>query len=72
MVEPIYDNKDATKFAIQEAALAATKLPVKPTRSADDTMEVETADQNFSSLSGKSSRRRLRLPRRSFMLSQSD
>ena len=56
MVEPINDKKDAAKLAIQEAALAAPKLPVKPTRADDDAsvsiaaMEVETAaDDNQSS-----------------------
>ncbi|KAL6541712.1 hypothetical protein OROGR_011198 [Orobanche gracilis] len=35
LVEPIYEKKDASKLAAQEAALAAPKLPVKPIRSAD-------------------------------------
>ena len=30
MVEPIYDKKDAAKLAAQQAALAAPKLPVRP------------------------------------------
>ncbi|KAL6580614.1 hypothetical protein OROMI_008638 [Orobanche minor] len=34
LVEPIYEKKDASKLAAQEAALAAPKLPVKPIRSA--------------------------------------
>ncbi|KAL2900691.1 Chemotaxis response regulator protein-glutamate methylesterase [Bienertia sinuspersici] len=29
IVEPIYEKKDAAKFAAQEAALAAPKLPVR-------------------------------------------
>lgn len=36
LVEPIYDKKEAAKLAAQEAALAAPKLPVKPTPSAAD------------------------------------
>ncbi|KDP43127.1 hypothetical protein JCGZ_26660 [Jatropha curcas] len=30
LVEPFYDKKDEAKLAAQEAALAAPKLPVKP------------------------------------------
>ncbi|KAI3458349.1 hypothetical protein Pfo_015012 [Paulownia fortunei] len=33
LVEPIYEKKDVAKLAAQEAALAAPKLPVKPTPS---------------------------------------
>lgn len=60
MVEPIYEKKDAAKLAVQEAALAAPKLPVKPIHSAAadadasasaslTAMEVEMADGNQSS-----------------------
>ncbi|KAL2467461.1 Uncharacterized protein Adt_43312 [Abeliophyllum distichum] len=31
LVQPIYDQKEAAKLAVQEAALAAPKLPSKPT-----------------------------------------
>ncbi|XP_057971500.1 uncharacterized protein LOC131160151 [Malania oleifera] len=31
IVEPFYEKKDAAKLAAQEAALAAPKLPVRPT-----------------------------------------
>ncbi|KAG8390233.1 hypothetical protein BUALT_Bualt01G0062500 [Buddleja alternifolia] len=60
LVQPMYDVKDAAKFAAQEAALAAPKLPVKSSAASDDTsaaassfvdnsgMDVEMADGNGS------------------------
>ncbi|XP_011076427.1 uncharacterized protein LOC105160648 [Sesamum indicum] len=61
LVEPIYEKKEAAKLAAQEAALAASKLPVKSAPSAamdfvaaattsanDDGMDVEMADGNQS------------------------
>lgn len=36
LAEPIYDKKELAKLAATEAALAAPKLPVKPTPSAAD------------------------------------
>ncbi|XP_073127123.1 uncharacterized protein [Henckelia pumila] len=35
LVEPFYDKKEAAKFAAQEAALAAPKLPVKASPAAE-------------------------------------
>ncbi|KAH6767077.1 hypothetical protein C2S52_018060 [Perilla frutescens var. hirtella] len=53
LVEPIYDKKEAAKLAVQEAALAAPKLPVKPSASAADAsaaaMDLEMDDGNQSS-----------------------
>ncbi|KAJ9183369.1 hypothetical protein P3X46_007233 [Hevea brasiliensis] len=51
LVEPFYDKKDAAKLAAQEAALAAPKLPVKPspfasTSSAMDTTTTATTVSN--------------------------
>ncbi|XP_062161794.1 uncharacterized protein LOC133868799 isoform X1 [Alnus glutinosa] len=52
IVEPFYDNKDAAKLAAQEAALAAPKLPARPSSTSTDTttttnaMDVEMADEN--------------------------
>ncbi|XP_041992859.1 uncharacterized protein LOC121743598 [Salvia splendens] len=77
MVEPIYDKKDAAKLAIQEAALAAPKLPVKPTRADDDAsasfaaMEVETpADDNQSSKFlkpiGKKLKKKIKIAKKKF------
>lgn len=45
MVDPFYDKKDAAKLAAQEAALAAPKLPVRPSpiTSNTSTMDVATA-----------------------------
>lgn len=43
MVQPIYDKKDAAKQAALEAALAAPKLPVKPS-SSSAAMETENND----------------------------
>lgn len=40
IVEPFYDKKDGAKLAAQEAALAAPKLPVKPSPGTTSTMEV--------------------------------
>ncbi|XP_059438939.1 uncharacterized protein LOC132171968 [Corylus avellana] len=54
MVEPYYDNKDVAKLAAQEAALAAPKLPARPTSTNTDitttsnAMDVEIADGNQS------------------------
>ncbi|KAH9747086.1 hypothetical protein WN944_011756 [Citrus x changshan-huyou] len=57
IVEPFYEKKDEAKFAAQEAALAAPKLPVRSpktnsmeiatptaTSTADNNMDVEMAD----------------------------
>ncbi|KAL1544309.1 hypothetical protein AAHA92_21178 [Salvia divinorum] len=78
MVEPIYDKKDATKLAVQEAALAAPKLPVKSIRSVDDAtasasyvaMEVETADDNQSSKFlkpvGKKLKKKIKIAKKKF------
>ncbi|XP_075492862.1 uncharacterized protein LOC142530865 [Primulina tabacum] len=35
LVEPFYDKKEAAKLAVQEAALAAPKLPVKASPAAE-------------------------------------
>ncbi|XP_022978967.1 uncharacterized protein LOC111478758 [Cucurbita maxima] len=45
MVDPFYDKKDAAKLAAQEAALAAPKLPVRPSpfTSNISTMDVASA-----------------------------
>ena len=40
MVEPYYEKKDEAKLAAQEAALAAPKLPVKPSSKASSSMEI--------------------------------
>ncbi|PIN11746.1 hypothetical protein CDL12_15647 [Handroanthus impetiginosus] len=47
LVQPIYDQKDAAKLAAQEAALAAPKLPVKPSPS-----ETAAATASFTYNSG--------------------
>lgn len=39
-MEPFYDKKDGAKLAAQEAALAAPKLPVKPSPGTTSAMEV--------------------------------
>ncbi|KAJ8766074.1 hypothetical protein K2173_020590 [Erythroxylum novogranatense] len=48
LVQPFYDKKDAAKLAAQEAALAAPKMPVKPSpfASSSSAMDV-TADSNI-------------------------
>ncbi|CAA2977785.1 Hypothetical predicted protein [Olea europaea subsp. europaea] len=48
LVEPIYDKKAAAKLAVQEAALAAPKLPVKstPTTAASD-MDLTASTTSF-------------------------
>ncbi|XP_057549463.1 uncharacterized protein LOC130827680 [Amaranthus tricolor] len=53
IVEPLYEKKDAAKFAAQEAAMAAPKLPVRITNKtsmdvapSSSNMDVEMADQN--------------------------
>lgn len=45
MVDPFYDKKDAAKLAAQQAALAAPKLPVRPSpfTSNISTMDVASA-----------------------------
>ncbi|KAG7026380.1 hypothetical protein SDJN02_10379 [Cucurbita argyrosperma subsp. argyrosperma] len=69
MVEPIYDKKDAAKLAAQQAALAAPKLPVRPSpftnistmdvapastsTAADAAMEVEMDDGSESMMALK-------------------
>ncbi|KAF3450085.1 hypothetical protein FNV43_RR06165 [Rhamnella rubrinervis] len=40
IIEPLYEKKDVAKLAAQEAALAAPKLPVKPTPGTTSAMEV--------------------------------
>ncbi|KAG6639527.1 hypothetical protein I3843_10G102200 [Carya illinoinensis] len=42
IVEPFYDNKDAAKLAAQEAALAAPKLPVRPSPNSTAAMDLTT------------------------------
>lgn len=42
MVDPYYDKKDEAKFAAQEAALAAPKLPVRSSKSNNTSMELTT------------------------------
>lgn len=45
IVEPFYEKKDDAKLAAQEAALAAPKLPVKPSpNTTSSSMEVTTTD----------------------------
>ncbi|XP_057783069.1 uncharacterized protein LOC131000932 [Salvia miltiorrhiza] len=76
MVEPIYDKKDAAKLAIQEAALAAPKLPVRSTPSANEAsdsfaaMDVETADDNQSSKFlkpiGKKLKKKIKIAKKKF------
>lgn len=41
IVEPFYDKKDAAKLAVQEAALAAPKLPV-PTHNSNTSTAMDT------------------------------
>ncbi|CAL0324804.1 unnamed protein product [Lupinus luteus] len=61
IVEPLYEKKDAAKLAAQEAALAAPKLPVRPTKTAMDAstpsnytiMDVEMPDDSQSAASLK-------------------
>lgn len=54
LVEPIYDKKEAAKLAVQDAALAAPKLPVKPTRTVESAaMDIITAaDASFANQNG--------------------
>ncbi|KAK6916040.1 hypothetical protein RJ641_018901 [Dillenia turbinata] len=64
IVEPIYDKKETAKLVAQAAALAAPKLPVKPTRNSSSSamgtapttsyastsaMDVEMTESNQSS-----------------------
>jgi hypothetical protein len=48
MVEPYYDNKDVAKLAAQEAALAAPKLPARPTSTNTDITTTSNAMGNLS------------------------
>jgi hypothetical protein len=48
IVEPFYDNKDAAKLAAQEAALAAPKLPARPSSTSTDTTTTTNAMGNLS------------------------
>ncbi|KAL8539564.1 hypothetical protein ACS0TY_001245 [Phlomoides rotata] len=77
LAEPIYDKKEAAKVAATEAALAAPKLPVKPTPSAADesssfanenAMDVEMADgrQSLKSLKpiGKKLKKKIKISKR--------
>ncbi|GLT69555.1 hypothetical protein SLA2020_416980 [Shorea laevis] len=74
IVEPFYDNKDVAKLAAQDAALAAPKLPVRPSSTSTDTttttnaMDVEMTDGNQSMHSlkpvggiGKKSKRKFKM-----------
>ncbi|KAH7569730.1 hypothetical protein ACOSP7_013388 [Xanthoceras sorbifolium] len=51
IVQPLYDQKDEAKFAAQEAALAAPKLPVRPTKtntsSSSASMDVAATTSTF-------------------------
>ncbi|XP_024200010.1 uncharacterized protein LOC112203249 [Rosa chinensis] len=40
MEEPYYEKKDKAKLAVQEAALAALKHPIKPSCKASSSMEI--------------------------------
>ena len=48
MVEPYYDNKDVAKLAAQEAALAAPKLPARPSSTNTDITTTSNATGNLS------------------------
>ncbi|XP_022146541.1 uncharacterized protein LOC111015735 [Momordica charantia] len=51
MVEPFYDNKDAAKLAAQQAALAAPKLPVRPSPFTSDASTTDVAPASTSTTS---------------------
>ncbi|KAI4332090.1 hypothetical protein L6164_017027 [Bauhinia variegata] len=48
IVEPLYEQKDAAKLAAQEAALAAPKLPVRPSPNTSS-MDISTSNNDSTS-----------------------
>ncbi|KAJ0080931.1 hypothetical protein Patl1_11985 [Pistacia atlantica] len=48
LVTPLYDKKDEAKFAAQEAALAAPKLPVRIPQNNNTSMDVTTTTTTVS------------------------
>ncbi|XP_058072280.1 uncharacterized protein LOC131221150 [Magnolia sinica] len=50
IVQPFYDNKEAAKLAVQEAALNAPKLPIPPSYISTTTTTTATTTANTTSM----------------------